>query len=104
VIDFVGSEASFAFADRCLDKGGHLVVVGLFGGRMSMPIPMFPLRNISISGSYVGSLAQFREMMALVRAGAVAPIPLTEKPLGDAGATLDALRAGQVLGRVVLTP
>jgi D-arabinose 1-dehydrogenase-like Zn-dependent alcohol dehydrogenase len=104
VVDFVGSEASFGFADRCLGKGGHLVVVGLFGGRMGMPIPMFPLRNISISGSYVGSLAQFKEMLALVQAGAVAPIPLTEKPLGDAGATLDALRAGQVLGRVVLTP
>ncbi|HJM61610.1 MAG TPA: alcohol dehydrogenase catalytic domain-containing protein [Alphaproteobacteria bacterium] len=104
VVDFVGSEASFTFADKCLGKGGHLVVVGLFGGRMGMPIPMFPLRNISISGSLVGSLAQFREMMALVRTGAVAPIPLTEKPLGDAGATLDALRTGQVLGRVVLTP
>ena len=101
-IDFVGSEASLGFANRVARKGGKVVIVGLFGGRFSMPIPMFPLRAISLIGSYVGSLIETKEMLALVKAGHVDPIPLEARPLDQANRTLDDLRAGEVLGRVVL--
>ena len=37
------------------------------------------------------------------RSGKVAPIPIRERPMRDAQATLDDLRAGKVTGRVVLT-
>jgi D-arabinose 1-dehydrogenase-like Zn-dependent alcohol dehydrogenase len=103
-VDFVGSEQSFAFANSIVRKGGKIIVVGLFGGSMSMPLPMFPLRAISISGSFVGSLADAREMMELVRAGKIDPVPLQKRPLGEAGRTLDDLRKGRITGRVVLTP
>ncbi len=43
VIDFVGSEATFAFANAAVRRGGRIIIVGLFGGAMSMPLPMFPL-------------------------------------------------------------
>ncbi len=101
-IDFVGSEASLGFANRVARKGGKVVIVGLFGGRFSMPIPMFPLRAISLIGSYVGSLIETKEMLDLVKAGRVDPIPLETRPLDQASRTLDDLRAGEVLGRVVL--
>ncbi len=104
VIDFVGSEASFAFAKSTVRKGGRIVIVGLFGGAMSMPLPMFPLRALSIIGSYVGSLAEAREMMEIVRAGKVDPIPFATRPLSEASRTLADLRAGKITGRVVLTP
>jgi alcohol dehydrogenase, propanol-preferring len=71
---------------------------------MTMPLPMFPLRAIAIVGSYVGSLSEANEMMGLVRAGKVDPIPVQTRPLDDAGKTLDDLRQGRVVGRVVLTP
>lgn len=103
-VDFVGSEKSFAFANGIVRKGGKIIVVGLFGGSMGMPLPMFPLRAISIGGSFVGTLAEAREMMELVRAGKVDPIPLEKRPLSSAGKTLDDLRAGRITGRVVLTP
>lgn len=103
-VDFVGSEASFAFAQGAVRKGGKVIVVGLFGGAFSMPIPMLPLRAISISGSYVGSLPETVEMMKLVRAGKIDPIPVTRRKLGDATATLDDLRKGAIVGRVVLDP
>ena len=80
-VDFVGSEASLGFANRVTAKGGRLVIVGLFGGRFSMPIPMFPLRAISLIGSYVGSLAETQEMLALVKAGKVDPIPIEQRDL-----------------------
>jgi D-arabinose 1-dehydrogenase-like Zn-dependent alcohol dehydrogenase len=103
-VDFVGSEASFAFATNAVRRGGKVVVVGLFGGAMSMPIPMFPFRALTIGGSYVGSLAQAQAMMELVRAGKVDPIPVKEAPLDTANQVLDDLKAGKVIGRVVLVP
>jgi D-arabinose 1-dehydrogenase-like Zn-dependent alcohol dehydrogenase len=85
-------------------KGGKIIVVGLFGGAMQMPLPMFPLRVISIGGSFVGSLDETKEMMELVRAGKVDPIPYTRRPLSEANAALDDLVHGKVTGRVILTP
>lgn len=102
-VDFVGSEASLEFASRAVRKGGRVVIVGLFGGRFSMPIPMFPLRALSLIGSYVGTLAEARQLLDLVRAGRVAPIPIERRPLAQAGRSLDDLRGGRVLGRIVLS-
>jgi alcohol dehydrogenase, propanol-preferring len=104
VVDFVGSEATFAFANAVVRKGARIIIVGLFGGRMSMPLPMFPLRPIAIMGSYVGSLAEADEMMRLVRTGTIDPIPVQTRPLDQATRTLDDLRHGRIIGRVALTP
>ena len=103
-VDFVGSESSFAFANQAVRRGGKVIIVGLFGGAMSMPLPMFPFRAISIGGSYVGSLADAEEMMELVRAGKIDPIPVQEKPLTAANEVLSDLREGKVICRVVLVP
>ena len=103
-IDFVGSESSFGFANQAVRRGGRVIVVGLFGGGMSMPIPMFPFRAITIGGSYVGSLAEAEAMMELVRAGKVDPIPVKEVPLSSANQVLEDLKGGKVIGRVVLVP
>jgi D-arabinose 1-dehydrogenase-like Zn-dependent alcohol dehydrogenase len=104
VVDFVGSEATFAFANGAVRKGGRIIIVGLFGGAMGMPLPMFPMRALSIIGSFVGSLPEAQEMMGIVRAGKVDPIPYAMRPLGQAGQTLEDLKAGKITGRVVLTP
>jgi D-arabinose 1-dehydrogenase-like Zn-dependent alcohol dehydrogenase len=104
VIDFVGSDASLHFAQSIVGKGGAVIIVGLMGGRFSLPVPMFPLRELTLSGSYVGSLEEARELMALVRAGRIRPIPVDERPLSQANAALADLRSGSVTGRVVLRP
>jgi len=101
-IDFVGAESSLNFAQRIAAKGGKVVVVGLFGGKFSMSIPMFPLRELAILGSYVGSLTDAIELLDLVKAGGVVPIPIEKRPLEQAGQTLDDLRHGKIVGRVVL--
>jgi D-arabinose 1-dehydrogenase-like Zn-dependent alcohol dehydrogenase len=104
IVDFVGSEASFAFASSAVRRGGRIIIVGLFGGGMSMPLPMFPMRAISIGGSYVGSLAETQEMMQMVRDGQIDPIPVKTRKLDAANSVLDDLRNGKVIGRVVLEP
>jgi D-arabinose 1-dehydrogenase-like Zn-dependent alcohol dehydrogenase len=101
-VDFVGAEASLGFAIGALRRGGSAVIVGLFGGHFEMPIVMFPMRGISIGGSYVGTLAEMQETMELARAGKIAPIPMDVRPMSAASQSLDDLRKGTVLGRVVL--
>lgn len=101
-LDFVGNEASVNFGLACLRKGGALVVVGLYGGALNMPIPFFPMNARIIQGSYVGTLADFAELMKLVRAGKIDPIRITERPLNEATAALADLKAGKVEGRQVL--
>ncbi len=41
-------------------------------------------------------------MMEIVKAGKVDPIPVQTRPMSAANATLDDLRAGRIVGRVVL--
>ncbi|HTN97082.1 MAG TPA: alcohol dehydrogenase catalytic domain-containing protein [Nordella sp.] len=103
-IDFVGSEASLHFAQSVVGKGGAVIIVGLMGGKFSLPVPMFPLRELTLAGSYVGSLEDARALLALVRQGRIRPIPVSERPLADANAALADLRAGQVSGRMILRP
>jgi len=102
VCDFVGSESSLLFASGALAKGGKVVVTGLIGGNFSTPVAMFPLRAMTIEGTLTGTLAEARELMAFVRSGKVPPIPVHERPLGEAQAALDDLRAGRVVGRIAL--
>jgi alcohol dehydrogenase, propanol-preferring len=103
-IDFAGSELSLTFAQGIVGKGGAVVVVGLMGGRFNLPVPMFPLRELAIMGSYVGTLSEARELVALVKQGRIRPIPYAERPLAEANAALADLRAGGVVGRLVLRP
>jgi alcohol dehydrogenase len=57
---------------------------------------------MTIEGFMTGTLAEAKEMMALARAGKIKPTPMREEPMTDVQKWIDALRAGQVVGRVVL--
>ena len=103
-IDFVGAPQSAKFGLESLRKGGTLVIVGLYGGMTPMPLPLFPQRILTVRGSYVGDLTDLRELMALVGSGKVPPIPVKARPLSEINQVLADLRAGKVLGRVVVKP
>jgi alcohol dehydrogenase len=100
--DFVGSEKSLAFATGALAKGGKVVVTGLLGGNFPLPATMFVLKAMTVEGTLTGTLAEANELMALARGGKLSPLPIEERPLPQAQAALDDLRAGRVVGRVVL--
>ena len=104
VCDFVGSDKSLQFSTGVLARGGKVVITGLIGGSFATPIAMFPLKAMTIEGTMTGTLDEAREMMALARAGKISPVPIIERPLSAAQASLDDLRAGKIVGRVVLAP
>ncbi len=104
IIDFVGAEPTATLAVQGVRKGGKIVVVGLFGGRLNLSLPLLPLKSFSLEGAYVGSLAEMGELMALAREGKVPPLPIHCRALADANSVLADLRAGRVIGRAVLSP
>jgi D-arabinose 1-dehydrogenase-like Zn-dependent alcohol dehydrogenase len=104
ILDFVGSEESAALSFSAVAKGGKIVNVGLFGGAAPWSLPMIPLKAVTIQGSYVGNLAELKELLALVHHKQVPPMPITHARLYQANEMLECLRQGKVMGRAVLTP
>jgi alcohol dehydrogenase, propanol-preferring len=104
VIDLVGNSQSTQLGFDCLTKGGKLVIVGLFGGGATFALPLIPIKAVTIQGSYVGNLRETQELLDLVRARKVPPIPLTPLPLAKANDALVDLQKGKLVGRAVLTP
>jgi len=104
VIDLVGNAATTQLGFDCLSKGGKLVIVGLFGGGAPWALPLIPIKAITIQGSYVGNLRETQELLDLVRAKKIAPIPVTPMPLAKANEALVELQKGRLVGRAVLTP
>jgi alcohol dehydrogenase, propanol-preferring len=103
-IDFVGSAETARFGFDILRKGGKLVVVGLFGGGLSVPVPHFPLRNVTRTGSYVASPQDFAELLAIVARGEVERPRVEMHRLDEAENMLCALRDGKITGRAILAP
>ena len=104
VIDFVGSSQTAALAVASIIKGGTVVVVGLFGGDVTIPTPFLPLRAMTLRGSYVGSHRDIAELLELVNRSGMPQVPIRTRALDEVSAALGDLRAGKVVGRVVLTP
>jgi D-arabinose 1-dehydrogenase-like Zn-dependent alcohol dehydrogenase len=103
-IDFVGRPETARFGLDCLRKGGTLVMVGLYGDRLPLPLPWLPLRMLTLKGSYVGTLEEFKTLMQLALAGKVSPLHVERRPLAAVNSALQDLSAGRVTGRIVLHP
>ncbi|UTD29430.1 alcohol dehydrogenase [Bradyrhizobium sp. WD16] len=102
VVDFAGNEKSMAFAVSVLARGGKIAVSGLMGGTFSIPQVQWIYKRMTIEGFMTCTLQEAKELMALARAGKVAPPPMQEKPMGDVQKWIDELRAGHVVGRIMM--
>ncbi|MGQ0511881.1 MAG: alcohol dehydrogenase [Betaproteobacteria bacterium] len=101
-IDLVGMPATAALGLGALRKGGRYVLCGLFGGELTHPLPPFAQRAIGLVGSYVGNLRELKEVVALARKKKLKPTPVSTRPEAEVNAVMEELKAGKVLGRVVL--
>src|SRR5215468_9551552 len=102
IVDFAGNEKSIAFAVSVLARGGKIVVSGLMGGNFSLPMVQWVYKRMTIEGFMTGTLAEGKELMALARAGKIKPTPMQEEPMADVQKWIDELRAGKVVGRIML--
>ena len=85
-----------------LRKGGRYVICGLYGGEFTHPLPPIAQRAIGIIGSYVGNLQELKEVVALAKKRKLKAMPVATRPAAEAARALEDLKAGKVLGRVVL--
>jgi len=104
VIDLVGASRTVQLGLDSIVKGGKVIVVGLYGGDITIPTPFFPLRALTIQGSYVGSLTEMGELLDLARRKGAPDLPVHTRPLAAVNDALNDLKAGKVVGRLVLTP
>src|ERR1700709_2057796 len=102
VVDFAGNEKSMAFAVAAVARGGKIVVSGLMGGHFSLPMVQWIYKRMTIEGFMVGTLTEAQELMALARSGKIKPTPMKEEPMAEVQKWIDELRAGKVVGRIVL--
>src|SRR5881227_1224027 len=85
-VDFFGSGATVNLAVNSTIKGGSVVVVGLYGGDITIPTPYLPLRAMTLRGSYVGSQTDMAELLALVKRTGMPPVPMKTRPLEEVNA------------------
>jgi D-arabinose 1-dehydrogenase-like Zn-dependent alcohol dehydrogenase len=103
IVDFAGNDRSMGFAVSTVGRGGKIVVSGLMVGNFSLPMVQWIYKRMTIEGFMTGTLAEAQELMALARAGKIKPTPMKEEPMGDVQKWIEELRAGKVVGRIVLT-
>ena len=104
VLDSVG-EATWEQCLRSLSRLGRLVTYGATTGpRGAIEIRHMFWKQISVSGSTMGSRAEFEAVMDHVAAGNLAPVVGEVLPLSSIREAHQMLEDGQVFGKLVLEP
>jgi len=103
-IDFVGTENTSTFAVNIIKKGGTVVIVGLYGGSLSLSLPLIPMRSLNLKGSYVGELSELKELIDIIKNGSVKLINVKTQKLSTVNEAMNDLRNGKVNGRIILQP
>jgi D-arabinose 1-dehydrogenase-like Zn-dependent alcohol dehydrogenase len=101
-VDLVGTTETARLALGALRKGGRLILVGLYGGEIPLSLVATIQRALTIQGSHLGSVDELKQVVALAREGKLQPIPIQKRLLSEVSRTLDELKAGAVVGRVVV--
>jgi propanol-preferring alcohol dehydrogenase len=104
VLDLVGTTQTVGLAMAAAARGGHIVICGLMGGDLTLSLPVIPMRPLTLQGSYVGTLNELQELVALVKRTQMRAIPVKCRPLTEVNEALQDLRDGRVVGRTVLLP
>lgn len=103
-LDAVG-QAVWAQCLKALAVRGRLVTYGATTGAAGeTEIRLVFWRQLSILGSTMGSPGEYRTVMDLVFQGKVSPVVHAVLPLEEARRAHEMLEAGEVFGKVVLTP
>ena len=101
-VDLVGTTETARLALGALRKGGRLILVGLYGGEIPLSLVTTIQRALTVQGSHLGSVEELKQVVARAREGKLQPIPIQKRLLSEVSGTLDELKAGTVLGRVVV--
>ena len=103
VIDAVGAQSTTANAFQILGKGGALVLIGLFGDQVNVPLFPAVVNEYQVMGSLWGNYNELQEVLELARQRKIKHAYHTY-PLSDVNDAIEYLRAGKIAGRAVIVP
>jgi len=104
VIEHVGP-ATWQDSVRSLKAGGTLVTCGATTGpKVELDLRFLFSRQLSLLGSYMGTMGELHEVLGHVFAGRLNPIVDHLFPLSEARAAHEYLAKSQMFGKVVLVP
>jgi len=104
IVDFVNAPPTVKLDLSIIRKRGNIILVGLFGGSVDLPLVSVPLKAITIQGAYTGNYKDMIELLELAKAGVVNPIVSKHYKLDDANAALEDLKNRKIIGRAVINP
>jgi zinc-binding alcohol dehydrogenase/oxidoreductase len=102
---FDGAPASgYPNYGRALSIGARVVIYGSTGGmQFNVNAPELFLKNISVVGTNIGNLEEFKSMLAFVTQHRLEPLIERRFPLADAAAALRFLQDEHQLGKIAIT-
>jgi len=104
VIEHVGS-ATWDESVRSLKTGGTLVTCGATTGpNVGLDLRHLFARQLSLLGSYMGTMGELHEVLGHVFAGRLKPVVDRVFPLRDLRAAHEYLEKSQMFGKVVVNP
>jgi propanol-preferring alcohol dehydrogenase len=97
------SKKAYDAALPCLRRGGTLVIVGVPAEDLTVTPIVMVGGEYKIFASAVGTRQDLREVLELAASGQVR-CRVETRPLDQVNQVFDAMRAGKITGRIVLTP
>jgi propanol-preferring alcohol dehydrogenase len=102
--DFVGTDATLDLAARVTRPLGRVVQIGLAGGAARLQVLDNVRFEVAFEVSLWGNHRELHEVIALAERGDLTPVEQEALPLERIGEAVRRLRAGEVAGRLVITP
>ena len=104
IIDFVNAPPTVKMNLSLIRKRGNIILVGLFGGAVEIPLVSIPLKAIKIQGAYTGNYSDMVELIKLAQDGVINPNVSKHYSLDDANQALEDLKNRKIIGRAVINP
>lgn len=104
VLEHVGS-ATWDESVRSLKPGGTLVTCGATTGpQVGIDLRFLFSRQLSLLGSYMGTMGELREVLKHVFSGKLKPVVDSTYPLSETRAAHEYMEKSQMFGKIVLNP
>ncbi|MGY1856903.1 alcohol dehydrogenase catalytic domain-containing protein [Modestobacter sp. SYSU DS0290] len=104
VVELAGVTATLELSTAVLGRRGRLVLVGYSADSLTVSPLAMVVAEQRVLSSVGNTLAELEQAVALAAAGQLAPPVAGTLPLSQVNDALERLRAGDVAGRLVLTP
>jgi L-iditol 2-dehydrogenase len=106
ILDAVGSAATRAAACRIARPGGVIVHAGLLPGADGLDVRRITLQEITVTGTYCYTPAEFRTVVALLIGGRFGALDWLEmRPLSEGARAVGEIDAGRVAAaKIILIP